>query len=356
MKKKSLSIALALTLSAALFGGCAKKESTNAGAAKSNEQTKLVISTWGLNEDKLWENVYKPFEEKYNVKIVLEVGNNSERLTKLKNNPNSEIDLMYLAESYSEQGITDGLFDKVDYSKISNKDKLNSKAKTVIESGYGPAYTLNRIAIAYDPKKVGFEIKSWQDLWRPELKGKIAIPDITTTFGPHMIDAATKKAAVDFGKDKGEAAFKELAALKPNVVKTYSKSSDLANMFSSGEIVAAAAADFAFGTISKSAPEVVFVDPVEGAYLNFNTVNIVKSSKNKELAHKFIDFVLSTEVQTKTAKGLQESPVNADVKLSAEESKLLTYGEAINKAKTIDYKIINPLMKEWIDKWNRTLN
>lgn len=356
MKKKSLSIALALTLSAAVFGGCAKKEGNSVSTTNSSEPKKLVISTWGLSEDKLWENVYKPFEQKYNVKIVLETGNNSERLTKLKNNPNSEVDIMYLAESYSEQGITDGLFEKVDYSKITNKDKLNSKAKAVADKGYGPAYTLNRLAIAYDKKKVGFEIKSWQDLWRPELKGKIAIPDITTTFGPHIVDAAAQKAGSEIGKDKGEAAFKELTALKPNVVKTYSKSSDLANMFSSGEITVAAAADFAFGTISKAVPDVVFVDPVEGPYLNFNTINITKTSKNKELALKFIDFVLSAEVQTKTAKALQESPVNVDVKLSEEESKGLTYGDVINKSKAIDYKVINPLMKEWIDKWNRTLN
>ena len=37
--------------------------------------------------------------------------------------------------------------------------------------------------------------------------------------------------------------------LKPNVVKTYSKSSDLANMFQSGEIEAAVVADFAVDII-----------------------------------------------------------------------------------------------------------
>lgn len=350
MKKRSkfLAIALAAVTMTSVIGGCGKTETA--------KEKKLVISTWGLSEDALWTDVLKPFEQQHNVKIVLDKGNNSERLTKLKNNPNSEIDLMYLAESFSAQGIEQQLFDKVDYSKISNSSKVNSKAKGDMEKGYGPAYTLNRIAIAYNPKKIGFEIKSWKDLWRPELKGKIAIPDITTTFGPAVVQIAAQKAGVDIAKDKGEAAFKELEALKPNVVKTYSKSSDLVNMFSSGEIVAAIAADFVYGSINASVPDVVFADPVEGAYLNFNTINITKNSKNKELALEFINYALSAEVQAKTAKSIKESPVNVDVKLSQDESKNLTYGDVINKANVLDYKVINPLMKEWIDKWNRILN
>lgn len=352
MKRRFIALSLALT-TILTFAGCGSSNSKKEGKG---EQKKLVISTWGLNEDKLREDVFKPFEEKNNVKIVLETGNNSERLTKLKNNPNSEVDLMYLAESFSEDGAAQGLFDKVDYSKISNSEKLNSKAKTAIKEGFGPAYTLNRIAIAYDPKKVGFEIKSWKDLWRPELKGKVAIPDITTTFGPAMVYIAGIKAGVDVTKDKGEAAFKQLEALKPNVVKTYSKSSDLTNMFASGEIAAAVTADFVYGNISKAAPDVKYVDPVEGTFINFNTINIAKNSKNKDLALEFINYALSAEVQKRTANGLGESPVNTDVKLSPEESKNLTYGDVIEKSNTIDYKFVNPLMKDWIDKWNRILN
>lgn len=359
--KKKIAIILAMLMALSLFASCSTGTAPSAApsspaATKSSEPRKLVISTWGLSEDKLWENVFKPFEQKYNCKIVLDIGNNGERVTKLKNNPNSDVDIVYLAESFSAQAITDGMFEKIDYSKISNYAKLNPKAKAVADQGYGPAYTLNRIGIAYNPTKLGFKIESWSDLWRPELKGKIAIPDITTTFGPHFLQICAVKAGVPLDKDKGEAAFKQLAALKPNVVKSYTKSSDLANMFASGEIVAAVTADFAFGAIVKAAPSVVLVDPKEGAYLNFNTINISKNSKNKDLALLFIDWALSQEVQTKEAKDIQESPVNVDVKLTEQESKNLTYGDVIAKSNLIDYKIINPNLKDWTDKWNRTLS
>lgn len=348
MKKRVLAALLIGAVSAAALIGCGKSE----GESSSK---KLVISTWGLNEDILKETVFDPFEEEYGVEIVLEIGNNSERLTKMKNNPNSGIDITYLAESFAEQGIDAGIFEELDYSKIPNAENLNDKAQLTVERGFGPAYTLNSIGIVVDPS-AGIEINSWEDLWNPELVNKIAIPDITTTNGPAMIEIAAEKAGVSVEDDKGQAAFKELEALKSNVVKTYSKSSDLANMFSSGEIVAAVAADFAYGNIAKAKPEVTYVVPESGTYLNFNTININKNSKNKDLAYEFINYALSEEVQERTAKALSESPVNTKVELSDEEASNLTYGSVVDNAKTIDFKFVNTVIDEWVNTWNRIMN
>ena len=327
MNKKILSLVLTGVLSASLLVGCKAKDNS-AGSDK------LIISTWGLNEDVLKKEIFEPFAEEHGVEVVLEVGNNSDRLTKMKNNPNSNIDITYLAESFSEQGIEAGIFEKLDYSKIPNAQKINEKAKYTVENGYGPAYTLNSIGIVVDPTS-NIEINSWEDLWKPELKGKIAIPDITTTNGAAVVDIAATKAGVDITEDNGEAAFKELEKLKPNVVKTYSKSSDLANMFSSGEIVAAIASDFAFETIQKAKPEVINVIPESGTYLNFNTININANSKNKDLAYEFINYVLSDEVQERAAKALNDAPINTDVKLNEEDAKNLAYGDIVKNAKTI---------------------
>ena len=348
MNKKILSLVLTGVLSASLLVGCKAKDNS-AGSDK------LIISTWGLNEDVLKKEIFEPFAEEHGVEVVLEVGNNSDRLTKMKNNPNSNIDITYLAESFSEQGIEAGIFEKLDYSKIPNAQKINEKAKYTVENGYGPAYTLNSIGIVVDPTS-NIEINSWEDLWKPELKGKIAIPDITTTNGAAVVDIAATKAGVDITEDNGEAAFKELEKLKPNVVKTYSKSSDLANMFSSGEIVAAIASDFAFETIQKAKPEVINVIPESGTYLNFNTININANYKNKDLAYEFINYVLSDEVQERAAKALNDAPINTDVKLNEEDAKNLAYGDIVKNAKTIDYKVVNPLMNDWKNKWNRGMN
>ncbi|MBO3282483.1 ABC transporter substrate-binding protein, partial [Intestinimonas butyriciproducens] len=64
-------------------------------------------------------------------------------------------------------------------------------AKKMAEAGQGVAYTINSIGIMYNPEDVGFEIKSFDDLWDARLEGRIAIPDITTTFGPAMVYMAS---------------------------------------------------------------------------------------------------------------------------------------------------------------------
>ena len=44
----------------------------------------LTVSIWGFNLDVLEENVFAPFEEMHNVDIVLDTGNNSDRLARLQ--------------------------------------------------------------------------------------------------------------------------------------------------------------------------------------------------------------------------------------------------------------------------------
>lgn len=353
--KKTLIGILSMLLIVSLLAGCASKsQDPTTGGSKNQEKRTLVISHFGLSEDKQWELILKPFEEKFNAVVVLEVGNNAERLTKIKSNPNTDVDLVFLAQSFAQQGWDDGVFEKLDYSKIPNSEFLNEKVKFLVEEGQGPAYAVNRSGIIYNKSAIDFEITSYEDLWRPELKGKIAIPQLTTTFGPSMMYAASAKAGVAFSEDAGEAAFKALEELKPNIVKVYDKSSDLMNLMETGEIVAAVGADFAYSRMASN-PDIVFVDPVEGSYLNFNTVNIVKSSDQKELAYEFLNYLISEEVQLRATQ-IPDAPVNTNVVLTEEVSKNMTYGEDINNGNIMEFKVINSFMDKWVDQWNRTLN
>ena len=114
--------------------------------------------------------------------------------------------------------------------------------------------------------------------------------------------------------------------MKPNVVKSYSKSSDLANMFASGEIVAAVVGDFAVPNIQAADANCVYVVPESGTYANFNMVDVVSTSKNKELAYKFVNWRISQELQSVTSLSLNEGPTNAKVQLTDEQASQLTYG------------------------------
>jgi putative spermidine/putrescine transport system substrate-binding protein len=346
--KASLAITLAISVVVTVFA-------EGKSATPSGKRT-IVISTWGLSEDVLWQDVYAPFEKKYDCKVVLETGTTAERYTKLAANPNSTVDVIELSQKAAADGYAAKLFAKLDYAKVANAKYMIPGAKAMISSGYGPAYTVNSIGIIYNPKEIKFEIKDWSDLWRPELANKISIPSLQTTFGPAMVYIAADYAKVPVSQDKGAAAFRALASLKPNIVKTYDKSSDLANMFSSGEIVAAVVGDFAIPMIMKALPEAKYFVPTSGTYANFNTIDVVSGSKNLDLAYAYINWRISKELQDKTAVSLNEAPINTTVELSAAQAANKTYGGVAKRAKAIDYVLVNPLMNQWTDQWNRTLN
>lgn len=344
--KKVLKLVVALSLMVVMAGCSSDKE----------EKRTLVVSTWGLSEDVLEEDVYGPFEEKFNCDIILETDTTANRYTKLSTNPDSNIDVIELSQSAAANGYAAGLFEKIDTSKIPNLEYLIDGAKSTVNLGYGPAYTLNSIGIIYDKEAAGMTIDSWDDLWNSKLKGKISIPELSTTFGPAMVHLASDYKGVNIADDNGKAAFEALAELKPNIVRTYSKSSDLANMFSSGEIAVAVVGDFGVPVIKAAASNVEFVVPADYTYANFNTIDINKNSKNKDLAYEYINWRISQELQSTTSKTLNEGPVNKLVELTKEEAANMTYGDVANRARSIDYSVVNPLMADWTDKWNRTIN
>lgn len=354
MKRRSLFLVLLIALSMiAVACGPAEKDTT--GADTSSEPTELVISTWGFNEDLLRKNIYEPFEKANNVKIVLEVGNNADRLNKIRLG-SSNVDIIQLAEGYTIQAIEEGLFEKIDRSNIPNIENLYDIAKAPFGEDYGPAYTIGRYGIMYDEARVNKPIESWADLWDDSLTKQVTIPDITTTAGPFMpfIVADVEKLDVESDID---AIFQKIKDLDDNLVKIYSKSSEVVNMFSQGEVAAVAGQDFSFGQVQEAVPTAKWVDPKEGAYAIVNTINIVKGSENKELAEKFIDWILSEEVQKANAIDKVDSPANKNVVLSEEEASGLTYGaDVIDNLILADWKYIHSVNKEWIDRWNKEIS
>lgn len=353
--KKKLAIVLCAAITMTFLTACSGGSSTNDPKAGADGKQKLVLSTYGLSEDISAEEVYAPFEQEFNCEIVTETGGTNDRYTKLAADSESSIDVIELSQAMTAKGIEEGLFEEIDLSKIENAKDMIAAAKTMADAGQGVAYTINSIGIMYNPETVDFEIKSFDDLWDPRLEGMVSIPEITTTFGPAMVYMASDHAGTDIKTDNGEAAFKALSELKPNLVKTYTKSSDLINMFTSGEVAVAVVGDFGVPTIQAANADLVYVTP-DITYANFNTISITKNCKNKELAYAYLNYRLSPELQSKTGKALNEAPTNNKVEFSQEEARNMTYGEKAENAKVLDYSFVNPLLNDWIDQWNRIIN
>ncbi len=319
-------------------------------AGSAQAQTTFTISWWGYNGEKLNANIIEPFKKICGCEIVFETGNNADRLNKLKARDGKGVDVIFLTDSYSQLGIEEGIFQPVDRSKIPNVSKSYDLAQAP-QGEYGPAYSIGRAGIVYDSAKVD-PIASWNDLWRDDLKGQITLPGITTTAGPMVVIQAGKHVGVDAYADP-DAAFKAIEELKPNTVKNYNTGSEMVNLISTGEASVAVAQDFTLASMQKAVPTMTWADLKDGDIATLNTINIPKGAENVELAHQFINFVLSTEIQQIEAEQGVDAPVNTEVKLTPEQAALWTYGaDKIASLNRMDYAKMNAAKADWIDRWN----
>lgn len=326
-------------------------ETADASAAQDFAGQTLTISTFSFNAELLQKNIYDPFMEQTGAKIVAETGKNAERVTKIEESPEN-YDVVVISDSFAAQLANDGILGNIDRSKIANLDSIYDAAKAPMGEEYGPAYTFNRLGIVYDPSMIDVEIKSFADLWNPELKDCIAVPDITTTSGVLFYYATAAAFGLTPGQDD-DAIFAKLEELKPNVVKTWTSANDTITMLNQGEASVAALLDYSYTTAKQANPDYVWVSPSEGNFACFNMLNITKDCKNKELAEAFINFYLSKDVQLADALDGVDAPVNTEVELTEEQAANFTYGqEMVDSLVLPDWSLITEKKADWINRWN----
>lgn len=321
-------------------------------AAPAAAQT-FTISWWGFNGDKLQAIIVDPFQEICGCEVVFETGNNGDRLNRLQMRSGAGVDVIYLTDSFSQTGIEQGLFQPIDRAQIPNIDELYEMAQAP-QGEFGPAYTIGRIGLVYDASQVNPPITSWSDLWREDLAGMISLPNITTTAGPMVVLKAGDHAGVSAYEDP-DATFAAVAELVPNVVTNYNTGSEMINLFSTGEIAVSMTQDFTLAPLRAAVPTIEWAALEDGEIAVLNTLNIPVGSENVELAHQFINFVLSAEIQQQLAEEGVDAPVNTNVTLNEDQAAMWTYGEDnIARLQRIDYSLLNPARVQWLDLWNET--
>ncbi len=318
-------------------------------AAKAEEKT-LTISVYAFAQDDFKTIVYDPFEAKCGCKLVVETGNSVERLAKMEANKASPvIDMAVVSMADALSASRKDLIDKIDTSKLSNFGKLYDLAKDPNSDGMSVGYTFYATSIAYRSDKM--KIESWADLLKPEYVGHVAFPNVTTNQGPPALFMLGQALGSDHPDLK--APIEALGEKKDEIVTFYEKSSQLVQLMQQEEIWAAPIGRFSWAGFTKLDVPVAWATPKEGQTGGMNVMVVTKGSKNRDLALQFMDFWLSTEIQTKLAEKLVDSPANKEVKLSEEAANNLTYGEETAKSlKLIPSAAALDNRAAWLKEWN----
>ena len=287
-----------------LFPSCSKDE-------KSEDNGELNIFTW---DGYFPQEVLDGFTESTGIKLNFShFESNEEMLTKLEAVNAGDYDIIiasdYIIDIARNKG---GLLKELDKSLIPNFDNLEPgylnqyfDPNNVYTMPYGPGTPL----IVYDPSRVDFEIKGFNDLWNPKLKDSLVlIDDARVLIGMALLSMGESMNTQDVATI--EKAGEKLIELKPNIrLLSYN---NLQTAILSGE----ATAGYMFTTQSSSAisenPDLKIVYPEEGMGFGIDSMFIPLNAPNSNNAHTFMNYLLDPEVSAKVATGVMVPCVNKE--------------------------------------------
>ena len=274
-----------------------------AGAPAAHAQNALVVSAWGGNwKDSLEKVVAKAFTAKTGIPVEFEVGGTIDRLAKArvaKGNP--LVDVTFTTSHVGRLYISDGLIQPLDMSKLPNAKEL---AKEAIRSEYHIGVWAYVYTVVYRPDLVKEDITKWSDLWKPSLKGKIAMPD----FDPsHIITiAALMEGGNETTWEKGQ---KKLLELKPQIAAFFATDAQSQDLMKTGQAPVQVMLSVNAYHLIDQGIAVKLVQPTDyPGVVGIDTMTIMTGTKKADAAYQFINMALAKDIQAELVKSLKASP------------------------------------------------
>ena len=273
--------------------------------APAHAQNSLVVSVWGGNwKDTVDRVIGKAFTAKTGMPVEFEVGGTIDRLAKARVAKGSPlVDVTFTTSHVGRLYVSDGLFAPLDMAKLPN---AKAAAREAVRSEYQMGGWSYVYTIVYRPDLVKEEITRWSDLWKPSLKGKIAMPD----FDPsHIITiAALMEGGNETTWQKGQ---ERLKALKPSIVAFFSTDAQSQDLMKTGQAPVQVMLSVNAYHLQEQGIAVKLVQPKDyPGIVGIDCMSVMAGTKKADAAQEFINLALSKEIQTELARALKAGPVN----------------------------------------------
>jgi len=280
--------------------------------APAHAQNSLVVSVWGGNwKDTVDRVIGKAFTAKTGMPVEFEVGGTIDRLAKARVAKGSPlVDITFTTSHVGRLYVSDGLFAPLDMAKLPN---AKAAAREALRSEYQMGGWSYVYTIVYRPDLVKEEITKWSDLWKPSLKGKIAMPD----FDPsHIITiAALMEGGNETTWQKGQ---ERLKALKPSIVAFFSTDAQSQDLMKTGQAPVQVMLSVNAYHLQEQGIPVKLVQPKDyPGIVGIDCMSVMAGTKKADAAQEFINLALSKEIQTELARALKAGPVNGGATVPA---------------------------------------
>ncbi|GLK17220.1 polyamine ABC transporter substrate-binding protein [Herbiconiux flava] len=308
--RKSAAVLAGAAVTALSLSSCAGSSSEAIDPEADLSTQSLVVSIWA---DYYPETLAEDFEAETGIPVtIVNHATNEEIVAKLTASGDPGIDVAFVSGQYAQALNEAGLLQELEKSLIPNEENLYPEAlELAYDEGnvYSEPYAWGTTGLCYRPDLTGFAPTSWNDLLnpRPELEGKttmlsterwMALPALKV-LGESV--NSTDPAVLEKVKEQMESTKDTLLAFDDTTF--YSK-------LVSGEAAMVEAWDGWCNYAIAEDPTVEFVVPEEGSDLWVDTMTVLKSSKNKEAAMAFVNYILEADVQKYVAESILYSVPN----------------------------------------------
>ncbi len=263
---------------------------------------------------------------------------------------NPPYDVVILDEGPYLAALQHDIFEKIPTEKLPN---LKDIPKKFIDSrGFGCFVSGQIIGIAYNNEKIKKPPTSWNDLLKPEYKGRVGLSSMGSTLvSAWMVEMAKLNGG---GEENMEPAFQFVKKMLPNLGAVATSPGALATLFQQGQIDISVHYNNNVGDIAAKGVPIALARPDTGYLLIQSTMHVVKNTKNPDLAAAYINAAISPDVQQKMGDAPYfVVPTNEKVQFS---KGLQTWAKDMNDLqtfKTVDWAKLNPRRGEYIDRFNR---
>ena len=302
----------------------------------SGGKQKLYIYNWTYYTP---PEVIKGFEDKYNVDVVYdEFASNEEMFAKLKAG-GSGYDITFPSADYVSIMIKEGMLAKIDKSLIPNFKNIDPELINSIEYDKGCEYSVPYMkgasGIAVNKKFVKDYKKDTSIFLNPEYKGRMTLlDDMREVIGLAL--KANGFSVNSVNPDELDAAKNLILKWRENILKFDAES--FGKGFASGEFwVVQGYEENIFSELDDAAKaDTDFFIPSTGGPLYIDSMVILKDSKNKELAHKFINYIHDPETYAKFVDYFKFPSINVPARKIRKEKPVYNEGDLKNCELKVD--------------------
>lgn len=268
-----------------------------------------LISFGGTNQKAQDKAFYQPFMKSSGNKILPgEYNGEQARVKAMVEAHKVTWDVVEVESPELSRGCEEGLYEKLDYSKIGSKDDFIGKAVTDCGIGFFVWSTL----LAYNADKLKAAPTSWADFWdlkkfpgkRGMRKGAKFTLEIALLADGVKPDQVYKLLASKDGVDR---AFKKLDQIKGSI-QWWEAGAQPPQMLAAGDVVMSSAYNGRIATAQKEGKNLKMV--WGGNIYDVESYAIPKGAPNRDLAYKYLQFSSKAENQQVFSGEIPYGPTN----------------------------------------------